>query len=53
MVTRKKAEDSVVVDVDVHEKKFKIKMKSWVWILSLVIAGGATLAYFLRAVIFK
>lgn len=53
MVTRKKIEDSVIVDVDVHEKKFRVKMKSWVWILSLVIAAAGTLLYFLRVVIFK
>jgi len=53
MVTRKKADDAVTVDVDVHEKKFKVKMRSWVWILTLIIGVVGTLAYFLRGVIFR
>lgn len=53
MVTRKKPDDAVVVDVDVHEKKFKVKMKSWVWILTLAIIAAGTLAYFLRNLIFN
>jgi hypothetical protein len=53
MVTRKKPDDAVVVDVDVHEKKFKVKMKSWVWILTVILIAAGTLVYFLRAVIFR
>lgn len=53
MVTRKKQVDAVTVDVDVHEKKFRVKMKSWVWILTLIIGAAGTLLYFLRAIIFK
>jgi hypothetical protein len=53
MVTKKKSDDAVVVDVDTKERKFRVKMKSWVWILTLIIGAAGTLLYFLRAIIFK
>ena len=53
MVTKKKADDSVVVDVDTKERKFRVRMKSWVWILTMIIVAAGTLAYFLRNLIFN